>query len=247
MENIMKLGIQLYTLRDIVNDDFKGLLKKVSKLGYKSVEFAGFYDLSANEIKDLCNNLNLDPTSAHIGVKEFEEKQEETIRFLVDAGIKNVAIPYNAFETKESILLLADSMNKLCPILKENKISLSYHNHSNEFKMFDGKLGLDILFENTVDEIGFELDVYWIAFAGFDPVEIINKYKQRCFIIHLKDMIDSETKTMCPAGNGIIDMKTIIDSAKSYGTKIFIYEQDFNNPDPLDTALIALNNMSRLI
>lgn len=180
-------GIQMYSLRDITGTDLEGALRTVSELGYKYVEFAGFFGHSAEEIASWLKTYNLTVSGTHSGAAELApDVIAKTIAFHKVIGNKNFIIPGHDTGTKEKLDGLIDIINYAQPILAENGIRLGYHNHSHEFirTSYDQYIEEEIYNRTKVD---FELDTFWAYNAGLDPVDLMDKMKDRLLFIHLKD------------------------------------------------------------
>ena len=129
----MEYGLQLYSVRDITANDLEGTLKQVAELGYKFVEFAGFFGHSAETVKDWLEKYGLKVSGTHTGLNEMVNDLEGTIAYHKTIGNKNIIIPGHDLSTQAKIDDFVEKVNKIQPILKENGIALGYHNHSHEF------------------------------------------------------------------------------------------------------------------
>ena len=251
-ENI-KVGLQLYTLRDFAEKDFAGMLDGVKRLGYDAVEFAGYGGLTAEELKRICDELGLEMVSTHYSLDNFENSIEDSVAFHKALGLPYVAIPWMAAdrgpggekygETKKLIQAAAAA-------LQENGMQLLYHNHDFEFvALEDGTLAIDRLYQD-IPGLMPEFDTCWVKYAGYDPVKYINAYKGRTPVIHLKDFVgrkndkpayalidkdgnavgenESENKTFAfrPVGQGIQDIPAIVRAGIQSGCGVFVVEQD---------------------
>ena len=127
-------------------------------------------------------------------------------------------------------------------------MGFGYHNHAHEFERVDRKIGLDFLYELTDPErVVPQLDIYWIAYAGINPVDYIGKYAGRCKLIHLKDMKDAESKALAEVGTGILDIKGVIAKGMDIGAEWFTVEQDTCVIPSLESIRISYENVKRLI
>ncbi|HZN63901.1 MAG TPA: TIM barrel protein [Tepidisphaeraceae bacterium] len=125
---------------------------------------------------------------------------------------------------------------------------LAYHNHSFEFQKFDGKYGLDIIYENTAPHLVVaEIDVYWVKHGNVDPAEYVNKLGDRVRLLHLKDMGQGPEKRFAPVGTGVIDFKPILAAAEKHGIRWGIVEQDSTyGAPPLEQIKTSLANLKKL-
>jgi len=242
----VKVAVQLYTIRDKTSSDYVNALKVVSQVGYKGVEFAGhpFGTVSAEELKRLLGKLGLMPVSAHVAFRDLIEKPSNVIGYAVKLGLKYIVSEPNVREMKslEDCLEAAESMNDIGRRIKDAGMLFGMHNHAIEFeKKFEGRTVYDILVENTDPAlVFFQPDVYWIKYAGYDPVEIISRLRDRCHLIHLKDMKDPESKAFAELGRGIIDFKAIIEAGERSGADWYIFENDRPSVDSFESIKIAL-------
>lgn len=223
----MKLGIQLWSVRNEANNDFRGTVKALKAMGYDGVEIAGIDALSYGEIAKILNEENMEAVSAHISLDELENADRLT-------GLKSLGLKYVAFNgmgiSQETLPWLKDNLTRLGKICRENGIYLLYHNHDYEFKMMEDIPALDRVYSAVDAEyLGAELDVCWVLYAGLDPAEYIKKYSDRCPLIHIKDYnggkkeIDFSYKTV---GTGVLDSNAVIASAAAANAQWLIVEQD---------------------
>lgn len=250
-----KLGLQLFSVRDALNEDFEGTLKKVKEMGYDYVEFAGYYDRSAEEIKALLDKYGLTAISAHQDYPYFfEGDMQKKIDFLKTLGIKYVAQPWlNPDKRKggENYEKAITDMKLLADKLKENGIQMLYHNHDFEFEIYDGKFQLEWYLEDLEGKVLPEIDTCWVHYSGYDPKEYILKYKNELPVLHLKDFEcanlenkpiftfsdgkKAEMKKLTreeqgfhfkPIGDDLQNIPDILKSAEVCGTQYLIVEQD---------------------
>lgn len=240
----MNFGLQLYSVRDKISQDFFGTLEKLANIGYRAFEFAGYYEKSAEELREFLDDLGVRAISAHVPLQLLEDPDKE-FEYAKKLGIEYVvcpALPKEMREDPDSYRKVAELFNELGEKAKKYGLKFGYHNHDFEFKTLEnGEIGFDILMKNTDPSlVFFEPDVYWIKFAGRDPSEFIeNELKDRVPIVHLKDMKADETKEMTELGTGIIDLKKIIEISQKFGTKWYIIEQDHSSLDPLESVRIS--------
>jgi sugar phosphate isomerase/epimerase len=226
----MKTGIQLWTVRDVIDSDLTGTLTSLSKFGYNSLEAFGFdgsfYKHPAKEFRKMCNDLGMDITSTHTGINaanaaEYVEKGAE-------AGLEYLILPSfsgRPDKTLDDYKTVAQEMNQIGEITKKSGIKFAYHNHNHEFKSIDGKLPYDILLAETDPAlVSFEMDIFWVVKAGQDPVQYFEKHPGRFQTWHIKDMgNDGES---CIVGNGKIKFKDLLKHSKKAGLQRFFVEQE---------------------
>ena len=187
----VEYGIQMYSLYDVTKDDLKGSLKHVADLGYKYIEFAGYFGHSAEEIKSWLDEFGLVCSGAHIGTAAIEDdKIEETIAFHKTLGCMNPILPGADYTTEEAMEKTLALINRAVKTLAKHGMTLGYHNHSNEFMVTPfGKVFEEELIARTDAEL--EVDTFWVYNAGMDPIPFLEKHKDRIRVIHLKDGLPS--------------------------------------------------------
>lgn len=186
MNTIGKYGIQMYSLRDITGEDLEGALEKVANIGYKYVEFAGFFGHSAKDVAAMLDKNGLTCSGTHSGIWDLLSDFDSTVAYHKEIGNKNYIIPGEDLSTNEKLDRFIENVNILRPKLAAEGITLAYHNHSHEFiKTPYGKFIHQEL--ETRTEIDFEIDTYWAYNAGLDPIETLERLKDRVHIIHIKD------------------------------------------------------------
>lgn len=245
----MKLGVQLYSVRDEMGKDFEGTLKKVRDMGYEGVEFAGLFDKSAEEVKALCEKYDLVPVSAHVALHEMLG-DENVLQTYADIGCKFVAIPWMSEEYRPGYPGFEQNLPKLIALAKRVKelgMFLAYHNHDVEFEKKDGEYVLDMLYHIIpADLLKAELDTCWVNVGGADPVAYIHKYAGRVEILHFKDFAGKKSENMYaligvnggnkddivgdfeyrPLGQGLQNIPALVEAAKECGTEWAIVEID---------------------
>jgi len=239
-----RIGLQMYTVREESGKDFFGTLEKIAAMGYRNVEFAGFFNTPAEVLKDTLDRLSLAPVSSHVGMNLLRDDLDNTIAYHKTLGTRYIILPWAKTDTLDDVKEIAGLLNSIAPKIHEAGMELGYHNHAHEFRKIDGKYAIDILLELTERAGVFpEFDVFWIRIAGLDPVDIISKYGSRCRIIHLKDMKTAGEKQFAEVGSGIIDMKKVIQKGLEFGANYFIVEQDICDRPCLESVNISLNNL----
>ena len=180
-------GLQLFSLRDITGNDLEGALKAVAEMGYKYVEYAGFFGHSAEQVKEWQDKYGLKCSGTHSGWGELLPGNiEATIAFHKTIGNPNYIIPGADLSTLDKIIDFCAVMNKAQLRLAEEGISLGYHNHSHEFVVmpWGSTIHSELEKRGTFD---FEIDTFWAFNAGIDPVETLKRLSGRVKVIHLKD------------------------------------------------------------
>lgn len=235
----MKLSIQLYSLRGESEKDFPGVLEFVSKQGFSGVEFAGFYGLSAQEVKSQLDRLGLVCSGTHTPWNEVLEHPEETITFSHVIGNRYVVIPGYEMHSRADVLALAAKIRDVKPLYDAAGITIGYHNHEAEFVKDGGEYLLDILAAETPGLI-LELDTYWSSVAGVNTPAYMRKYHDRMPLIHLKD---GDGKQLASIGEGNRDIAAVLDAAQDIGVEWVVYEND----EPVPTGFADAERTRRVL
>ncbi len=271
----LPIAIQFYSVRDEAEKDFFGTLKKIKEMGYEGVEFAGLFGHSGEEVKAMCEELNLTPVSAHVPLDDMIADAKGTLETYKTIGCKYVAVPYITEERRPGAEKWDETVAAIKEIgsaAKELGLTLLYHNHDFEFVKINGEYGLDVLY-NTVpaDLLQTELDTCWVNVGGEVPAEYILKYTGRAPVVHLKDFvmkgkekpkklydligIDDESESaneedfsFKPVGYGVQDFPSILAASVKAGASWVVVEQD--QPDkgntPLNAAKMSIEYLKTL-
>ena len=244
----MQIGIQLYSLKEETAKDFIGTLEKVAEMGYEGVEFAGYGDIPAVQMHNHLERLGLKAAGSHVGIDKLKNELDAEIEYNLEIGNSNIVCPYASPKTKQEYIELAKFLNETGEILRKKGLTLSYHNHGHEFDEIDGVKGLDLLWQETNPElVKTELDLYWVKFAGLDPLEYLKTLGSRAILLHYKDMSDTQPPTNADVGTGIIDFKPITDYAKTINSQWIIVEQEQFDKPYFESVKIGIDNIKKLI
>ncbi|MDR0405251.1 MAG: sugar phosphate isomerase/epimerase [Clostridiales bacterium] len=241
----MKAGLQLYSVKEEIAKDFIGTLKRVAELGYEGVEFAGYGNLSAAEMKKALTDFGLRSIGSHISLERITAHLDEEIAYHLELGTKYLILPWAEYKTADDVLKVADALNTAALGVRGTGLTVGYHNHSQEFAKFDGEYILDTLMKNTSDDVVFELDVYWAAVADVDPIAYIKAHK-KIQLIHIKELLDYETKKNTDVGSGVLDFPAIIAAAKAGGANEFIVEQERTDGSIWDSVAKGMDYLKTL-
>ncbi len=222
---VENMGLQLYTLRGETENGFASPLKKVADMGIRYVEFAGFGDMSTEETSSLLSSNGLKVIGAHVALDLLENDFDGTVAFHKAIGNDKIIIPWYMTDTEEAMNALLDTINTLQPKLQAQGLTLGYHNHDQEFKIFGGKTVLEHILDRT--DAFLELDTFWAYHAGYDPVAFIRAHRDRIPLIHLKDGRNGHPLSI---GSGDAPCQAVYDCAVELGVDAIIIEND--NPEP---------------
>lgn len=232
-------SLQLYSLRDIPT--LKERLQIASDAGYTGVEFAGYEDYSAEELKSLLESLSLRPVGTHVGIND--ENIEQNLQYALELGLQHATIPGTEIASNQEALEKALLFDQYAEKFNKAGISFSYHNHAHEFAKDADEYYLETMIKNT-KHLQFELDVYWAAFADVDPVEFINRYAGRFSLIHFKEI--AADKENVELGTGVLDFATIKAAAFAQGAKEIIVEQEHYTMEPAQSVVVDAQYMKTL-
>jgi sugar phosphate isomerase/epimerase len=259
---IEKLGVQLYTVRDQMKADFDGTIAKVAAIGYKEVEFAGYFDHTPQQVRAVLDRNGLTSPSCHVEYAVLGDKWPSVIESSKIIGQSYIVCPWISEELRKQPDIwqrAAETFNRAGEISKKSGIQFAYHNHWFEFLPVNGKLPYDMLLEQCdPDLVKMELDLCWITVAGADPLTYFNRYPGRFPLVHVKDMkklpkvstagsqdFGSSLTDMTSVGSGIIDWKRIFAQSDKAGIKHYIVEHD-KPEDPFDSIKKSYDYLIKL-
>ena len=244
-KNLKNFGIQLWSVRDDLGKDPKGVLKQLASYGYKQIEsFEGgkgmFWGMSNTEFKSYMNELGMKIISSHCDIsKDFEKKAADAAAI----GMKYLICPYKGPQKDlDAFKKFADEFNQKGEICKKNGIRFAYHNHDYSFVNMNGEMGQDVMMKNTDPKlVDFELDMYWVVAAGQDIETWLNRYPKRFRLCHVKDRKKdaplTEKDASVVVGTGSIDYPKILKTAKKQGMEYYIVEQEkWEGTTPMQAA-----------
>ena len=220
-------GLQMYTLRDVLPKDPKGVLRQVASFGYKQLEgYEGpqgmFWGMTNKEYDRYVTDLGMKMVSSHCDMnKDFERKADEAGAI----GMKYLICPYlGPNQSLDFYKKAAERFNECGAICAQRGLKFAYHNHDYSFKPVEGQLPQDVMMQSTnKDNVDYEMDIYWVVAAGQDPVAWFKKYPNRFRLSHVKDRKGSESTTL---GTGNIDFGSILKAGTEYGMQYYIVEQE---------------------
>jgi len=251
-----KVGIQLYTLKDVINDDPKGILKQLASFGYKELETFGYSDgklfgLTVDDYGKEVEALGMQTVSGHFAIDLVRNDWERTVADAKKLGQSYACVPWlpEQDRTLDGIKAVCETINNGAEVCRQYDMKIGYHNHDFEFKDGgDGKLLYDVMLEELDPKlVSMEMDLYWVVAAGYDPLAYFEKYPGRFEQWHVKDR-DKEVPTRnTEVGNGSIDFKSIFAQAKQSGMKHLYIEQEYFAMPSIESARIGIENLQQIL
>ncbi len=236
---IEQVAAQLYTVRDWLKTpkDIAESLARIREIGYRAVQLSGLGPIETTELKRILAGEGLVCSSTHEDGTQILERPEQAAAALADLGCSLTAYPYPrgiSFAGLTEVKDFCSKLNRSGRILKDNGITLTYHNHNIEFMRIADKPILEIIYEETDPEfLSAELDTYWVQIGGGSPVDWCRRMTNRLPMLHIKDLGVNEEHVAVfrEIGQGNLDWPKIIDAAEEAGCQWFIVEQDANWSD----------------
>ncbi len=259
----LPLGLQLYSVRDLLKTDYAGTLKSVAAIGYQEVEAAGFYGHTPEQVNAAMRAAGLHLVSAHYSAGDLRTGLDATIEFCKAVGVEYIICSFPGFRdparqhqsfanqvqsfTMDDYRWNADRFNEWGLKVKAAGMQFGYHNHTMEFGAQNGVVPFDYLIEHTDPTlVTFEMDCGWVVVGGANPVEYLRRYPTRISMLHIKDF----KRTAKPAtvadpppaaelGRGTQDFRPVFEAAKRAGhiRHYFVEQEAFNLP-PLESLRI---------
>jgi sugar phosphate isomerase/epimerase len=251
-------------LRESLPKDVKSVLEQVAKAGFKEVETygytikEGFFGTTPKDFKNILNDNGLKAPSGHYDFSalmkdnnyDFLKASIETASIL---GSEYIVVPWFAPELRgtsaDDYKKIAQKINKAGVLCKEAGLKIAYHNHDFEFEKFENTTGFEVLLNETDKKlVDFELDLYWVVRAGYDPLQLFKENSGRFTMWHVKDMEKTKPEWNTEIGNGRIDFKAIFAQAKVSGMKHFYVEQETNyTPNPIESVKTSFNYIEKYL
>lgn len=249
-----QIGLQLYTLREEMKADFLGTLAKVAEAGYRGVEFAGYGGLEVAPLRLRLDELGLKTIGSHVPyqrlVDDFPAAAAE-VQTLGGQYIVAPSVPKELLASTDSIRYLADVFNNIGERAKQSGLIFAFHNHHAEFEPLpdgNGQTPFDILINETdANYVQFELDVFWVEYAGQSARRIIRSYPNRFPLLHIKDMEDTPERADAPVGLGKLSWGPVLEAGDLVGgTRWLIVEQD-HPKNPLADVAVSYRNLDAML
>lgn len=259
--DLNNIGLQLYTVREEMNNDPLGTLKKIKAIGYSHVESAGyekrkFYGQTKENFKMILRDMGLKMYSGHtstgfgLGADSYDmtnnwEAVCEDAAFMEQKYIVCGWFAEDERKTIDDYKRFAQLFNKCGEKAKEYGLQFCHHNHDFEFFPINGIVPYDILLNETdKNNVKFELDHFWTRKANVASKKIINKNPGRFPLFHIKDMDETRERSFTEVGTGVINWKSIFKLAPKAGMEFYYVEQDVcTKMKPLESIKVSFDNL----
>jgi sugar phosphate isomerase/epimerase len=243
-----RIGLQLYTVRGVLQRDFEGTLARVAEIGYKEVEFAGYFKHSPADVRAMLDRHGLTAPAVHNG-----SIAPDDWKAALDAanviGHKYIVVPWIPQErrmTLDGYKRVAEDFNRAAQTARDAGVQFAYHNHDFEFQRMEGRIPFDVLLESTDPKlVQYEIDLYWITKGGQDPLAYFARWPGRVPLVHVKDSMGGPEHKMVDVGAGKIDWKRIFAKRDQAGIKHFFVEHD-QPPQPLEDIAVSYRYLKQL-
>jgi sugar phosphate isomerase/epimerase len=244
---ISRVGIQLYTLRSVAQKDLAGTLAQLGRIGYKEIEFAGYYGHDPKEVRSILDINGLTAPSTHVGIDVIQKTPDKLFsesKIVGHEWITVPSLPPGPKTTADDWKRIGDQFNKAAAQVKSAGFRFAFHNHNTELKPLGNTTGLDVLIDATDPAlVSFEMDIYWIVNGGGDPLAFLQRYPNRFKMLHVKDSMGPPDNKMADVGVGVIDFGKIFAAAN--GIEHYFVEHD-QPADPLVSAATSYASLAKL-
>jgi sugar phosphate isomerase/epimerase len=250
MTSKIPIGLQLYSVRKECEKDFPGTIAAVGKMGYAGVEFAGYYNYTATDIKKMLDDNNLKCCGTHTQLDTLlGDNLAKTIEYNQILGNKYLIVPWLGEEyrgSRENWLKIATLFNELTEKVKPQGMLVGYHNHNFEFGLLDTETPWDILFSNVSKDVVMQIDTGNMMGGGGDPVAFLKKFPGMAKTIHLKEY--SATNQTAILGEGDVKWAEVFTLCETVGgTEWYIVEEEKDVYPPLECVDKCLKNLNNLL
>jgi sugar phosphate isomerase/epimerase len=267
----LPIGLQLYSVREMMAKDYEGTLKQISALGYQEVETAGYFDHSSEQVKSAMSAAGLKCVSAHYPYTSLSKDFDKIIAFNKEIGVQYIICAFPgikdpsrlkdmSYRTQITSFTLddyrwnAEQFNKFGEKLKAAGMKFGYHNHTMEFAKQGGVVPFDEMVRLTdPDLVTFEMDCGWVIVGGANPVDYLHRYPSRISMLHVKDFKHTEKPASnlepppaAELGTGTLDYRPVFEAAKKAKIKHYFVEQEEFNLPPMESLKIDADYMKKL-
>ncbi|UUX33901.1 sugar phosphate isomerase/epimerase family protein [Fundicoccus culcitae] len=244
--SIPKIALQLWSIKEHIQDNLENSLKEVSQMGYDGVEFAGYFGHKAEDVKSWLDEYHLQVAASHTPFESLQNDLEAEIEYAKTVGNKFIIVPYATFDNLAGWENFWKEMEAIARRLNDEDIMLGYHNHNHEF---DGSKGYDILdlAAKLAPSILLEIDTYWVNFAGVDSVKWIKKHTDSVGMLHIKDF-DATNQESIQIGEGTLPIADYVKVASRLEHPWLVIEQEaFRTATPLEAAAANVKALREIV
>jgi sugar phosphate isomerase/epimerase len=246
------IAVQLYTLRDLLQDPSRvgGVLGRLREIGYRAVEVAGLGPTAQERLSAELARAGLVACAAHVPLERLVADVDAVGAQCKEWGCRYVVVPSlpDEYRSQEGYRRFASEAVAFAERLRSFGLQLAYHNHSHELERYGRQTALELLLASTSTEsLQAELDTYWLQYGGANPATWIRRYRRRVPLVHLKDMVVVQGRTVdAEIGEGNLDWPEILAACRDAGTEWLVVEQDQPRRDPMESVAISYVNLERL-
>lgn len=247
-DRVDPIGLQLYTVRDLLGGEFDRTLARIAAIGYREVEFAGYFGRTPAQVRQSLERAGLSAPSAHVSLEALTSDLPRTLAAAHEIGHRYLVLPSLDEGMRRSLddyRRIADALNAAADVARAAAIRIAYHNHDFEFAQLDGVRPYDVLLDHTRGEIAFELDLYWVTRAGVDPAHYMQRWPGRFPLVHVKDSAGPPRHEMTEVGRGILDWRRIFALRRTAGIRHSFVEHD-SPADPFASIELSYRYLARL-
>jgi sugar phosphate isomerase/epimerase len=244
---VQRIGVQLYSLRDLAARDLPAVIEKVARIGYEGVEFAGLHEQQPARLRRVVDGLGLTTIGAHVGLADLENRRDETLADLVELGCDRAIIawlPHELYADEPTARRTVERLVVAGDAVRAAGLGYAYHNHAFEFERVGQTTLWSLLLETPAADIPLEIDVYWVRNAGLEPAPVIREAGSRVDLLHVKDTAADGSD--CAVGHGVEPWPEVLTASRSSGVEWLIVEQE-QSIDMLADIESSLVNLRRLI
>ena len=240
------VGVQLYSVREQAAKDLPAVLEAIGKMGYKGVEFAGYYgwESKPKELRKLLDSNGLKCCGTHTGLETVTgDRLKATAELHATLGNSFLIVPSIQAEGAQGWLDMAGKFNDIAAKAKELGMRVGYHAHAGDFRKFEGKTTWEIFFDNTAADVIMQLDTGNCLQGGGDPVAILKKYPGRSASVHVKEYGGPEAAVI---GQGVVAWNDVFQVCETTaGTVWYIVEHEVGD-DPMGSIKGCLDGLRKM-
>lgn len=247
-----KIAAQMFTVRDFTQtpEDFKESIKRLKEIGYDAVQISGIGKMDAGYIQEVLRDNEMEVCATHTPPSRILEDLDQVIaehKLWNCMGVGLGSMP-GGVGSREKIIHFCNTYRPIAEKLNQEGLKFYYHNHASEFERYEGENVFEII-ESCTDSGSFKflVDVFWLQVGGVNPVQFIEKHKNRIDLVHLKDLAIVEGKQMtAELGLGNMDIEGIVEKCEAIGVRWYAIEQDNCLRNPFESLSISLKYLQSL-